>query len=174
MKPMGKQRAFQFIVLAAFLPLAGHAPAALADCVSSCLAAHECETESDTSRTYSSGSQCQKFEKGCEAQCRRESTSYGAIAYDEKSGAWGMSDSMPDEHAAADSATVYCGQHGADCTVVETFHNDCGAVAQGDEGVVTWAKASTAEEAQDHALKACADQKGGASCQAKLSNCYFP
>ena len=171
------QRAFHilspFIPFAILVLAAGYAPVAYADCVSSCLEDHGCEVEPESGRSYNFTTNCKNFQDDCEAQCQRESSSYGALAYDKKTNAWGMSDSMPDEAQAGASAIGFCAQHSPDCAVVETFNNDCGAIAQGENGVVTWAKNKTAEQAQSDALKSCAE-KAGKPCQVQLSNCYFP
>lgn len=58
------------------------------------------------------------------------SGAHGALAYHEKSGAFGFSFDFPAARAAQESALAQCGQSG--CLVMVHFRNSCAALVQGE------------------------------------------
>ena len=98
---------------------------------------------------------------------------YGAIAFSEKNGAWGMSDPFPDEQAATENALGFCSRYGAECKIVLTLQNKCAAVAMGYKNEVAWAEEGTPEEARSEAQRGCL-AKSGDACELKHWYCYRP
>ena len=98
---------------------------------------------------------------------------YGAVAYSEKNGAWGMSSPFPDEQSATENALGFCSKYGAECKIVLTVQNACAAVAMGYKNEVSWAEEETPEEARIEAQRACISKSGDA-CELKHWYCYRP
>ena len=82
---------------------------------------------------------------------------YGAIAYDQASRAWGVSQDQARERDAAIQALNQCAQKR--CVVVHKFKNGCAALADSAKkfGV---ASGATRDEAETKAMQRC-----GAACQ---------
>src|ERR1700754_84427 len=91
---------------------------AYADCVSDCQASTYCDGSSyDCARIIND---C--YLRECNANNNIYSRpsiagAYGAIAYDEDSGAYGLADSSPDKSSAKKSAMKYCSRHGSNCEI---------------------------------------------------------
>jgi hypothetical protein len=156
------------------LSLCVFARGALADCVSDCQASTYCGGDS-----Y----ECSQLQAACyRSQCSgkddytapaRADGSYGAVAYDENSGAYGLSDPSPDKSSAKSSAMAFCGQNGPNCKIVETFSNECAAIAQDNEGsIAAWATEPNETKAMQHAVEVCNKMNGKSLCHVGLSHCY--
>jgi Domain of unknown function (DUF4189) len=98
---------------------------------------------------------------------------YGAVAFDQKTGSWGLSDFSKDEDSAKKSAMKYCAEHGKACEVVESVHNSCASVASGNDGVVTWSDKPIRDNAQAAAVASC-QKRAGNSCSIQRTVCYIP
>ncbi len=81
---------------------------------------------------------------------------HGAIAYHEKSGAFGFSFDFPSARQAKESALAQCGQSG--CVVMVGFRNSCAALVQGEKRPFS-SQGTTRDEAETRALKKCNSDK---------------
>ena len=100
--------------------------------------------------------------------------SYGAIAYGAQSTANGYAWGKASAGEANRAALGFCQQHGSDCKVVASFVNTCAAVAAvKSAGRYATGEASTRNEAQANAMKACQAQGGGA-CEIEVWTCATP
>jgi Domain of unknown function (DUF4189) len=97
-------------------------------------------------------------------------SSYGAIAYGSKSGAWGTSYHWGSEAKAESSAMQTCKQHGDDCEVMVWFDRKCGAVVAAKGDVAFWGLGDSEAEARTDALAKC-DQGGGNGCKVQAYEC---
>jgi hypothetical protein len=88
---------------------------------------------------------------------------WGAIAYSSKTGAYGFAVDQPSKRSAETEAFRQCG---ADCDVIRTFRNACGAVAQAQKRYV-WDTGASREIAEMKAQKRC----GGDSCRTLVWAC---
>ena len=88
---------------------------------------------------------------------------YGAIAYHQASGAWGVSQGAARERDASAEALRQCGDK--QCVVVHKFKNGCAALARSDKKHSA-ASGATRDEAETKALARC-----GAGCQALAWSC---
>jgi hypothetical protein len=171
-----KYAAMRLFILSLCLLVAGvFARNAKADCVSDCQASTYCGGSSyDCAHLLNA---CYRQECGRDngGGSKRVSGAYGAIAYGRDSGAYGMADSSQDKAAAEKSALRYCGKHGDDCKIVESFSNTCGAVAQNVAGSVAgWAMNDDRRTAGEDALKACNKKDADGRCHIALLHCYGP
>jgi hypothetical protein len=158
-----------------FLTVTFLAGSARADCVSDCQAATYCgEGSYECAQLLNT---CYLRECGHDngAAAQRVSGAYGAIAYGRNSAAYGMADSSQDKKTAEKSALRYCGKHGDDCEIVESFSNTCGAVAQNVAGSVAgWATDDDRRTAGEAALKICNKKDADHRCHITLLHCYAP
>jgi len=174
-----------FVILAAALSFSVPARAsAINECIDSCFNGFSCATsESNGINT----SDCQSGRDRCVKQCNqnvsqgeaapRVTGAYGALAYDKKTGAWGLADASRDKKSAKKSALAYCGKKGADCDVVESFSNSCAAVAAGTGNRIGWAVNDNARQAGLDAIEKCGKYgKNGdnSRCFLQLYHCYAP
>jgi|GEM_PF-2422127 len=145
---------------------AGAAPTR-ADCLSECFASIQCDVRNQ--------SQCDFERRSCSLKCMRErpAIAFGAIAYGEKSHAFGYSFSQGDAARAERTALANCRKNGDDCKVVSSFSNACAAVASGARDRFAAAEAKTREQAQAEALAACGRSAGG-KCEVEVWSCSFP
>ena len=81
---------------------------------------------------------------------------HGAIAYHEKSGAFGFSFDFASARQAKESALAQCGQSG--CVVMVGFRNSCAALVQGEKRPFS-SQGTTRDEAETRALKKCNSEK---------------
>ena len=109
----------------------------------------------------------------CVKRCGEHANSYGAIAYDEESGAVGWSYDFDDSAAAEKFALKNCAEHGDGCKVVVNFLNSCGAVAADDDHFAT-AKARSQKEVEAKALAACEGDGGSGKCEIQAWSCALP
>ncbi len=175
---------FLFTLLAIFtLAFAATAHAsAINDCIDACFSGFGCATsESSGINTYD----CQSGRDRCVAQCNKNvdqgeeappvTGAYGAIAYDKKTGAWGMADASQDKKSAKESALGYCKKKGDDCEIVESFSKSCAAIAAGTGNRLGWAVNDDAKQAGLDAIKKCGEYgKNGdnSRCFLQLYHCY--
>lgn len=96
---------------------------------------------------------------------------YGAIAYDNQSGGWGVSAASVDQKSADQSALGFCIEHGNHCAIVDEFSNTCAAFATGPGMAVGWATAATNPAAKRQAREICLGKTTG-SCRIRYSHCY--
>jgi len=196
---IGNKRSLQaIVVIVIVVAIAGltrfyrHAPAVEAMCEKTCLAAAGCDLSFDAGQAHKIGGDCLIRKNSCFAQCgggKVESSggmtylenaskpailggSYGALAYDKVSGAWGLSDFSSDQESANRSALGYCERYGPHCVIVASFLTTCAAVATGENNTVIWAKGPNRETAQQSAAQKCAN-KTKTACTVQHSNCYF-
>jgi hypothetical protein len=88
---------------------------------------------------------------------------WGAVAYDSATGAFGYAVDRPSRRAAEAEAFRLCG---ADCDVIKTFRDACGAIADGDRHFA-WDTGGSREIAEMKARKKC----GGQSCKIAVWAC---
>jgi len=170
-------------VIAMSLSTASHA-SAINECIDACFSGFHCAANEAEGQSYTI---CQSGRDRCTAQCNvnigqateapRDTGAYGAIAYDEKSGAWGIADASKDKSSARESALGFCKKHGSDCEIVESFSNSCAAVAAGTGNRVGWAVDDNAREAGLKAIKKCGDsqqKEDHSRCFLQLYHCYVP
>jgi Domain of unknown function (DUF4189) len=81
---------------------------------------------------------------------------HGAIAYHEKSGAFGYSFDMQAARHAKESALAQCGHSG--CIVMVAFRNSCAALVQGEKRPFI-SQGATRDEAETRALNKCNSEK---------------
>jgi len=86
---------------------------------------------------------------------------WGAIAYDSKSGAFGYAVDRKTRREAESDAFRQCG----DCSVIKTFRDNCGAVAE-RPGKFAWEIGASREIAEKKALQKC-----GAGCKIAVWAC---
>jgi len=167
------------------LLLNGNAHAtAINECIDACFSGFGCSFKQDDNSNYNL---CQSERDRCVAQCNENingrndpppvTGAYGAIAYGEKSGAWGMADASQDKSSAKKSALGYCSKHGSDCEIVESFSNTCAAVASGTGNRLAWALDDNPKQAGLDAIKKCGENgKSGdnSRCFLQLYHCYSP
>ncbi|MDX2028525.1 MAG: DUF4189 domain-containing protein [Alphaproteobacteria bacterium] len=159
----------------AALALSAFSLPAHADCVSDCQASTYCD--------YTAGWDCSSRLNACyQRECAKNNNSapryvggeYGAIAYDEDSGAYGMADASKDKDSAKKSAMRYCSKHGKNCEIVETFSNTCAAIARSVKGDVAWADDDDKRTAAEDAIKRCNRKADEKNCHITLMHCYAP
>jgi hypothetical protein len=181
-------RPLLFSLLVAFvfalLPGGGTQASAINECIDACFSGFACAFKQDDNSSYNL---CQSERDRCVEQCNKNVSrgeeappvtgAYGAIAYDEKSGAWGMADASQSKGDAKKSALAYCKKHGSDCEIVESFSKTCAAVAAGTGNRLAWAVDDNPKQAGLDAIKKCG--KSGKSgdnsrCFLQLYHCYSP
>jgi hypothetical protein len=155
------------LALALALAAAALAPPAAADCLSECFASMQCDVRNQT--------QCDFERRACSLRCMREqrAVSFGAIAYGERSRAFGYSFDQSDAARAERVALTNCRKNGDDCKIVSSFSNACAALASGAGNGFAAAEAKTREQAQKEALVACSRSTGG-KCEVEVWSCSFP
>jgi hypothetical protein len=140
----------------------------------------QCYTRWACTSQHENDASCSGYQNSCLADCNNLPNdapppavgAYGAIAYDRKSGAWGMADASENKSEAKKSAMSYCNQHGQDCTIEETFHNTCVAVAAGLGSAFAYANDDDAKTAGLKAIDKCSKQTTGPRCFLQLWHCY--
>ncbi len=174
------------LTLAVLLPGVAQA-SAMNECIDACFSGSNCAMSEHNGMNTSD---CQSGRDRCVKQCndnvsRGEAPKpitgeYGAIAYDEKTGAWGLSDPSQSRGDAKDSALGYCGKRGKDCEIVERFSKTCAAVASGTGNRFGYATDDNPRQAGLDAIKKCGDSgsSGKANdksrCFLQLYRCYNP
>lgn len=168
---MGKYGRMKHIVFALFLSLSLLPVPARADCVSDCQAS-----------TYCGGSswECAQDQSACYRSCQSsggggsgDKYAFGAIAYDEDSGAYGLSDGSASEARAEKSAMKFCKKNGSGCKIVETFFDTCAAIAQDKAGSVAgWGVDENRKDAGKIALKSCGKKADDDTCYVALTHCF--
>jgi len=88
---------------------------------------------------------------------------WGAVAYNSKTGAFGYAADLTSRRAAETEAFRLCG---ADCDIIKSFRDTCGAIAARPKRVVTETGASR-EIAERKALTKC----GGDACKIAVWAC---
>jgi hypothetical protein len=136
-----------------------------ADCAADCSAAYRsCRGNPDT---------CLSYQGICLSRCGAAAVRHGAIAYSVDREVYGYSHSFGSAREAAAVAINNCrkeNKDAADCKVVVTFQNACGALALGDNGAYGSAWAMSQREASTKALNECRPH-GGASCKVERQVC---
>jgi hypothetical protein len=136
---------------------------ALADCELDCLNAADCSL-------VPNGGYCEISKNACLSACKSRSTkSYGALAYDKTSGAFGWSDKWESKEKAEKVAIANCSKHGSNCESLIWFYNNCGAIAA-DGAILGWARSDAQATAEKDALTNCKNE-GGANCKIKVAHC---
>ncbi|HXV27737.1 MAG TPA: DUF4189 domain-containing protein [bacterium] len=142
------------------------------DCYRDCMDASSCWS----ARSGENVSYCSSTQARCSSDCRNQGNSnqrsYGAIAYNAKSGAYGYSNSWEDRKKAEQTALKYCKQYGSGCKSEVWFYNSCGAVAA-DGRKVAWGRADSAREANRQALEKCNKGFFKKHCEVKVSHCSW-
>lgn len=101
----------------------------------------------------------------------RWATSWGAIAFDYKSGKVGAVTGQPSEQPAEAAAISECRKRGGgkDCEYISlTYYNQCAAMAWGHDQSVS-SHAATIDEASERAMKRC--NKLTTDCQIYYADC---
>jgi hypothetical protein len=172
---------FIFMVVC-IMPGAARA-SAINQCIDACFSGFSCTSQGESYQGI-----CQGNRDRCVAQCNQNINgredqppvrgAYGAIAYDEKTGAWGLADASQSKSDAKKSALAYCGKHGSDCEIVESFSNQCAAMAAGTGNRFGWAVDSDARQAGLDAIAKCGksgpsgNPNDHSSCFMQLYHCY--
>src|SRR2546423_1515697 len=95
---------------------------------------------------------------------------YGAIAYDEKTGSWGVSYNETSQGRANARALGECRKHAKGCDVVVRFWGElCAAYATGNGKAAGWGTGDTHGRAERNAVSACTSQ--GEGCQTRVWSC---
>jgi len=95
---------------------------------------------------------------------------YGAIAYDDKTGSWGLAYNQASQDRANARALGECRRHAKDCGVVVRFWGEvCAAYATGAGKASGWGTGDTNTQAERNAVKACSGQ--GRGCEARAWSC---
>lgn len=153
----------------------------LEDCIDACFSGFSCTTSVE--RGFSMHD-CQTGRQHCVEQCNRDRGgkdaamlppvgNYGAIAFDKKSGAWGMSDTSKDNMSAKKTALAYCKQHGDNCEIVESFSKSCAAIATGSGNRFGWGVNESPRQAALDAIKKCSVKNPTDNiCFVQLYHCY--
>lgn len=144
-------------------------PPAKADCISACMAGKDC------SLNYSGA--CSNALSDCSQECMaaNQGPSYGAIAYDYDSRAFGYAYQFPSEGQAADFALQSCAENGDACKVVVTFNDSCAALASGlkDDRRISFTVISGDKDyAQSKSVANCSAD-GAAACELEVWSCSF-
>jgi hypothetical protein len=178
-------KSLQLITILLALFFSGNARAsAHTDCTDACFSGFSCPTsDTDLLKTYN----CKIGRDRCVAQCNKNvnqgmeapppSGAYGAIAYDKKSGAWGMANASQDKKSAEESALGYCKKYGSDCKIVKSFVKQCGAVATGTGNRLGWAVNDDARQASLDSIKKCGvngKTVDNTRCFLQIYHCYVP
>ncbi len=99
-----------------------------------------------------------------------EARPYGAIAYDEKTGAWGVAYNQASQTVANQRALDACTKRGPKCEVVVRFWGEsCAACATGAGKAAGWGSGDTRWWAERNAVVACHRQ--GQRCQPRAWSC---
>ena len=88
---------------------------------------------------------------------------WGAVAYSSTTGAYGYAVDQPSKRSAESEAFKQCG---ADCDVIRTFRNACGAVAEAQKRYV-WETGASRDIAEMKARK----KSGADSCRTVVWAC---
>jgi uncharacterized protein DUF4189 len=88
---------------------------------------------------------------------------WGAVAYNSATGAYGFAVDQPTRRSAESEAFRQCG---ADCDVIKTFRNACGAIAEAG-GHYAWETGASREIAEMKARKKC----GADACRISVWAC---
>lgn len=99
---------------------------------------------------------------------------WGAIATG-RGHAFGVAFEKLSKHEAETTALAQCrGASGSDCTIAQSYSNQCGAVVQ-DGASTASASAATVEEAERLSLQRCEKSAESAGdCQVAYSGCSYP
>ena len=155
-------------VLSIALLLLAAAPAApaSADCLRDCWNEKHCDAVNQRD--------CDWHRTQCSIRCRNQrATNFGAIAYGERSHAFGYSFDQDSAAAAERVATVNCRKNGDDCKLAASFTNTCAAVASGAKDKFAVAQAKSRKQAEADALTACAKSADG-KCEIEVWTCALP
>lgn len=99
-------------------------------------------------------------------------TRWGAIAVDFAMGKFGIGNARRTKDEAESMALDECKKEGgADCDIDLTYYNQCGAIAWGASGAITF-RAETKEIASGYAIEACSKQTK--NCKIYYADCSFP
>ena len=156
-----------FLILLLSLSFGGAAPlaSALAGNVNACI-----DTCFSTFHPPYDCSSCTALRDNCVKECSKVGPAYGAIAYGRTSGAWGSSYQWDSRAKAESTAMQNCKEHGDDCEVMVWFHDECGAVAAGDDGAAFWALGDGEGQARENAVNKCVEG-GDKNCEIEAAQC---
>lgn len=99
-------------------------------------------------------------------------TRWGAIAVDNAKSAWGFFDGASSKRRASKAAVESCKRNGGKtCKVYISYHNQCGALASGDNRITTY-RAPESGQAESEALKSCSQKTE--NCGLIHSGCSYP
>ncbi len=117
---------------------------------------------------------CDWHRTQCSIRCSKQRTvSFGAIAYGERSHAFGYSFDHDSAAAADRVALTNCRKRGDDCKIVTSFTNACAAVASGAKDKFAAVQAASRKQAEADALAACGKSAGG-KCEIEAWTCALP
>lgn len=91
---------------------------------------------------------------------------FGAIAFDQDSGAWGYSYNWGSQQQADAEALRRCK---GNCEVIGQFWNNCASLAAAKDGAYGWDASTDEDAATARALANCT--KYGAGCEIKVTVC---
>jgi len=95
---------------------------------------------------------------------------YGAIAYDEKTGSWGISYNETSQGRANAQALGECRKHAKGCDVVVRFWGElCAAYATGAGSAAGWGTGDSHGVAERNAVSACSAK--GKRCEPRVWSC---
>jgi hypothetical protein len=99
-----------------------------------------------------------------------EARPYGAIAYDDKTGAWGVAYNQASEAVAKQRALAACAKRGPNCDLVVRFWGEaCAAYATGAGKAAGWGSGDTRASAERNAVVAC--HREGQRCEPRAWSC---
>jgi uncharacterized protein DUF4189 len=95
---------------------------------------------------------------------------YGAIAYDDKTGSWGVAYNQPSQDRANSRALGECRKHAKGCEVAVRFWGEtCAAYATGAGKAAGWGSGDSRAVAERNAVSACTSR--GKECQPRVWSC---
>lgn len=155
------------VLTAALLLLTAALPApARADCLRDCWNEKHCDA--------TNARDCDWHRTQCSIRCRNQRTvNFGAIAYGERSHAFGYSFDHDSAAAADRVAMTNCKKRGDDCKIAASFSNTCAALASGAKDGFAVAKAASRKQAEADAVAACVKTAGG-KCEVEVWTCALP
>jgi hypothetical protein len=98
---------------------------------------------------------------------------YGAIAFSQQTGYYAWSVDQGSAKGAETRALSSCTPKAADCKIVLSFSNSCGALAVDANNHFGTAQDDNSQSAQSEAINACR-RAGGAQCSIRMGQCVNP
>jgi hypothetical protein len=91
---------------------------------------------------------------------------WGALAFDQRTQAYGWSSGYDDQYDAEDRALDECGRR---CELITSYFGECAAIATGYDGGYGWSTGSSLRRAERAAIRQCRNYDDG--CEVLISQC---